>query len=99
MTAAYSVSCVCLLYAIYLYPSTCWCFTFLYKKENSILSALKIKDISMSQLENACRNETPFFLEKQVDDFVGIVCDLAPKIWVVEMIKCLFTNIASFRTL
>lgn len=53
----------------------------------------------MSQLKTACWNETPFSLEKQVDDFVGIVCELAPKIWVVEMIKCLFTNIASCRTL
>lgn len=29
----------------------------------------------MSQLKTACWNETPFSLEKQVDDFVGIVCE------------------------
>lgn len=43
--------------------------------ENSILSVLKTWDLGMSQLKTACWNETPFSLEKKVDDFVGIVCE------------------------
>lgn len=101
MTAAYSVSCACLLYGLqFIYTRIHDDVLYFYiKMENSILSVLKTWDLGMSQLKTACWNETPFSLEKQVDDFVGIVCELAPKIWVVEMIKCLFTNIASCRTL